>query len=152
MKKKSLYVCMSFLAISCVSSSVFCSTPLEKQRAQRWFWNTARVLGPLGVMGYAAYQLLKPSSAIVGLPQTKEVKAIEQYEKYKNAANMYGYTTVFLSWAMLLSGTPLFVPFIAASYGGVLYNSMKGLQLKLQPYVYPISLEHIQIKPAEMPY
>ena len=148
MKKQRLYVCMSFLTIVCISFSV----PLKKQRTQQWLWNTATVLGPLGLMSYAAYQLLKPSSAMIELPRAKEVKAIEQYEKYKNAANRFGYTTVFLSWAMLLSGTPLFVPFIAASYGGALYNGMKGLQLKLQPYMYPISLEQIQINPTEMPY
>lgn len=163
MKKQRLYVWMNFLTIACVSSFVFCGISFKKQQAQprQWLWNTAKVIGPLAMMGFVAYQLLKSPSEIIELPKIKEVKVTpaqqqpltkEQYEKYKNAANIYGYTTVALSWAMLLSGSPLFVPIIAASYGGALYNSMKGLQLKLQPYVYPISLEQIQIKPEEMPY
>jgi p-aminobenzoyl-glutamate transporter AbgT len=163
MKKKSLYLCMNFVLILCLISSVFCTTSLEKQRSQsmKWLWNTARVFGPLVVMGYVVYQSLKPSSKMIGSLSITEVKITpaqqqsltkEQYEKYKNAGNRFGYTTVLLSWAMLLSGTPLFIPFIAASYGGALYNGMKGLQLSIKPYVYPISLEQIQIKPAEMPY
>jgi len=60
----------------------------ERQKKQQWLWDMAKIVGPLGLMAFTAYQLLKPASsytnllvqneAMAGIPLQKSLVPMQQ--------------------------------------------------------------------------
>jgi hypothetical protein len=146
----------------------------ERQNKQRWLWNAAKIVGPLGLMALGAYQWYKSSpinieQQTITLPPvpliTQEAPSItqeiplltsvepkkqlatpEDVAKYFKASKAYGASAVYFSILALFD--PFFYPYVAATYMGSLYYGLKGVQ----PRLYPVSLQEIIITPPDLPY
>jgi hypothetical protein len=136
---------------------------IKERQKQQWLWNTAKIVGPLGLMAFTAYQLFKSSPIVVEQSMTVPLAPTQQetftpvkqyYQplikedilKYKQASKAYGAAAVWFSITALFD--PFFYPYAAVNFMGSLYYGVKSLQLPLKPVV----LEDIIIFPPDMPY
>ncbi len=148
----------------------------ERKKKQRWLWNAAKIVGPLGLMALGAYQWYKSSSINIEQqtitpppvplitqeisfqpqqPETalptlmepkKQLATPEDVAKYFKASKAYGASAVYFSILALFD--PFFYPYVAAMYMGSLYYGFKGVQPRLNPIV----LDEIRIITDELPY
>jgi hypothetical protein len=121
----------------------------RKGLAQKWLWNSAKVVGAVAVVGVAVYSFFQtsPATTLMPLPITGDDVSLpllsshvepkhvpnltkEQYEKYKNASNAYGMAAGWFSLVALID--PFFVPYAAVTYLGSFYYGVKALQPKLK--------------------
>ncbi len=116
----------------------------RKGVAQKWLWNSAKVVGAVALVGLAVYSffqtspattpMLLPVTGDVSLPllsphvEPKSVPNLtkEQYEKYKRASNAYGAAAIWFSLLAVID-YPFFVPYAAVTYLGSLYYGAKAL-------------------------
>jgi hypothetical protein len=144
----------------------------RRKKKQQWLWNTAKIMGPLGLglIALGAYQWYKsspinaeqqiitpppvPSNTPVPLntqeisfvEPKKQIATPEDVAKYFKASKAYGASAVYFTILALFD--PFFYPYVAATYMGSLYYGIKGVQ----PRLYPVSLKEITITPPDLPY
>ena len=122
----------------------------ERQNKQRWLWNAASVVGPLGLVALGVYQWYKSSP--INVEKSKMSFQRQQPEreldvtKYFKASKAYGASAVYFSILSLFD--PFFYPYVAATYMGSLYYGIKGVRPRLNS----VALDEIIITPLDFPY
>ncbi len=156
--------CISVVLFS--SAMVVCAENNNREldrrtKKQRWLWNSAKIVGPLGLlMALGAYQWYNSSALpiiqetsfqsqqpeITSVEPKKQIATPEDVAKYFKASKAYGASAVYFSILSLFD--PFFYPYVAATYMGSLYYGIKGVQPRLNP----VALDQIIITPPDFPY